>query len=213
MRAKEPLSAMLLDLGRAVAGAAAGRAGRAHAGATAGAQGRGLAGATAGARGRGLAGARAGARGRGLGDRRGRRLCAPPAAAGAVALAALVLAGLLGCRPAAERLADGRDPLAALGSPAESRLWDLAFWVEQQGTGSELWRRGFAFCRRHPGAAYPNCRTVRIASWWTGPAPAAAPARPAALPLPPSPSLPSSLPAAARASAPGAATRAPEPRP
>jgi hypothetical protein len=67
------------------------------------------------------------------------------------------------------------DPLVSLGGGARSGRWDLAFWVAQHAAGSGLWRRALAACGERDGAAYPNCATVRLASWW-GPAPPPPPA-------------------------------------
>lgn len=88
--------------------------------------------------------------------------------------------GVLACRPAAATVANGRDPFAALAAPVQSEIWDLPFWVREQATGSALWRRSFAFCRGRAESAYPNCHTVRLASWWGSPPPLPPPAPPLA---------------------------------
>jgi hypothetical protein len=106
----------------------------------------------------------------------------------ATARALPLLAGLLGllalfalaCRPAAASIANGHDPFAALASPVPSEVWDLPFWVREQATGSALWRRSFAFCRGRSESAYPNCHTVRLASWWGTPPPLPPPPPPLA---------------------------------
>jgi hypothetical protein len=97
-------------------------------------------------------------------------------------LGAVFAAWLAGCAPSAHATAGAGDPLAALAAPDSSRTFDLAFWVQEQATRSLLWRQAFAFCRLHP--ALPNCRTVRMASWWGSPP--ASPAPPATS-APPSP--------------------------
>jgi hypothetical protein len=87
-------------------------------------------------------------------------------------LGAMVISWLAGCAPSAHATAGAGDPLAALAAPDQSPILDLAFWVQEQATRSLLWRRAFAFCRFHP--TLPNCRTVRMASWWGSPPPATA---------------------------------------
>jgi hypothetical protein len=82
-------------------------------------------------------------------------------------LGTLFTAWLAGCAPSAHATAAAGDPLAALAAPDRSPIFDLAFWVQEQATRSLLWRQAFAFCRLHP--TLPNCRTVRIASWWGSP--------------------------------------------
>jgi hypothetical protein len=104
-----------------------------------------------------------------------------PRAIAALAVAALLLlalAGALDGQRAAQRLAESPQPLASLGAPLRSHTWDLAFWAAQRTGGSELWRDAVARCKRRPAAAFPNCTTVRLASWWR---PQAAPPPPALL--------------------------------
>ena len=101
------------------------------------------------------------------------------------ALLALLGGGALSSQLAARRLAESGQPLASLAAPLRSRAWDLSFWITQRAAGSDLWRRAAARCRNRAGAAYPNCTTVRLASWWAP----QAPALPFALLLAPPPSL------------------------
>jgi hypothetical protein len=103
----------------------------------------------------------------------------------AAALLALLGGGALSSQLAARRLAESGQPLASLAAPLRSRAWDLSFWITQRAAGSDLWRRAAARCRSRAGAAYPNCTTVRLASWWAP----QAPALPFALLLAPPPPL------------------------
>jgi hypothetical protein len=100
-------------------------------------------------------------------------------------LGAAVLCGLAtACGPAARALPSGGDPLASLAAPVASPAFDLLFWIDQQAGRTTLWRQAFAYCLLHP--RLPNCRTVRIATWWAAP-----PSRPdASAPAPPPVRLP-----------------------
>jgi hypothetical protein len=118
----------------------------------------------------------AGQRGRtvdpGAGRRRRTGLPAAAVAGRLGALGLLSLLGLLGqgaCTPEAERIADGKDPLASLGVAATSQVYDLAFWVREERAKSRLWRSAAEYCRRRPEEAFPNCRNVRMAAWWAAP--------------------------------------------
>jgi hypothetical protein len=107
------------------------------------------------------------------------------AAAGALALA---LAGW-SCRPSAEAVADGDDPLAALAAPVESARYDGPFWARQAHRETAAWKAAKVFCREHAGRELPNCRAVALVLWWEGPSPS--------LPaLPPPPLMPPMLPPA-----------------
>ena len=114
-----------------------------------------------------------------------------PRLARMAALLALLAAALLARQAVPHRLAERPDPLASLATGAPSRLWDLAFWGGQQAGGTALWRNALLACRGRRGAEYPNCTSVRLASWW-GPA---APPAPIALLLAPAPPATPSLPA------------------
>ena len=102
------------------------------------------------------------------------RLQRPVRLAAVLALLASLAAGLLARQAVPRRLAESSDPLASLAAGAPSRLWDLAFWTGQQAGGTALWRGALLACRGRRGGAYPNCTSVRLASWW-GPAAAAPP--------------------------------------
>jgi hypothetical protein len=83
-------------------------------------------------------------------------------------LGAALLCGLAtACAPAARAFPSSSDPLASLAAPAASPAFDLAFWVDQQTGRTTLWRQAFTYCLQHP--RLPNCRTVRIATWWGTP--------------------------------------------
>jgi hypothetical protein len=63
----------------------------------------------------------------------------------------------------------------------------LSLLREAGGTG--LWRRALRICRDRGAGAFPNCTTVRLASWW-GPGAAAPPvALLLAAPVPPAPPI------------------------
>lgn len=124
-------------------------------------------------------------------------------AAGAlVATALLAAAALAGaCTPSAAATANSRDPLAALAAPSLSQLFDLTFWVREETARTALWREAFAYCRRHP--RLPNCRTVRIATWWGSPLPTLETSTATGAPQAPSPIPATPAPAAAPAIPPG----------
>jgi hypothetical protein len=79
--------------------------------------------------------------------------------------------GLGGCAPGPREIADGRDPLASLGSPVESRRYDLGYWARVERGGGKPWREAAAFCSGRAEGRYPNCRWVRMAGWWSAPPP------------------------------------------
>jgi|HubBroStandDraft_3_1064219.scaffolds.fasta_scaffold35623_2 hypothetical protein len=97
----------------------------------------------------------------------------------------LVVAALCGCTPTPRQVADGRDPLRSLGSAAESRLYDLAYWARVERSGARLWQAAVAFCAGRPEARFPNCRNVRMAGWWSAPPPLGMAPRVPVLPLVP----------------------------
>jgi hypothetical protein len=86
-------------------------------------------------------------------------------------LAALLLAVAGGCAPDPQRIADGKDPVAALAVPAASRVYDLAFWAREERAASRRWRSAVAYCRGREEETHPNCRNVRLAAWWEAPPP------------------------------------------
>jgi hypothetical protein len=96
----------------------------------------------------------------------------------------LAIAGLA-CRPEAQRMADGRDPLASLQAPVASEVYDLAFWAREERGATALWQAARKFCGTHPEASYPGCRNVRMASWWGTPPPPPSPPASAFLPADP----------------------------
>ena len=106
---------------------------------------------------------------------------------------ALALA-LASCRPSAEAIADGDDPLAALATPAESGRYGGPFWTREAHRNSRTWRQARAFCRQARGRELPNCHAVELVERWEGAwgtgTPAALPPLP---PLPPPPPLPPAL--------------------
>ena len=95
--------------------------------------------------------------------------------------AALVLVVVAAaCRPTAEAVAEGDDPLAALGAPVESARYGGAFWARQAHRESLVWKRALALCRERADERLPTCRTVALVERWER-----APALPALPPPPP----------------------------
>ena len=86
--------------------------------------------------------------------------------AGWVALAAAL--ALASCRPSAEAIADGDDPLAALAAPAESARYDGPFWTREAHRNSRTWRQARAYCRQARGRELPNCHAVELVERWEG---------------------------------------------
>ncbi len=89
----------------------------------------------------------------------------------APALCALALAAMVGlaCDPPTPITTREKDPLASLASSVQSEIFDLAFWVQEQSARTDIWRKASAYCQLH--AELPNCRTVRITTWWGTPPP------------------------------------------
>jgi hypothetical protein len=116
-----------------------------------------------------------------------------------LALASVAALGLAvgACRPAAEEIADGEDPLAALAAPAGSARYDGPYWAREAHRRSRTWEAAKAFCARARAARLPNCHAVELVERWENVGtPAALPALPVlpALPaLPPPPPLPPAL--------------------
>jgi hypothetical protein len=110
--------------------------------------------------------------------------------------AGLALA-LPGCRPSAEAVADGGDPLAALAAAAQSVRYDGAFWTREAHRHSRTWRAAKVYCREAHARGLPNCHAVELVERWEGPwflgAPDARGALPALPALPPPPPLPPAL--------------------
>jgi hypothetical protein len=116
--------------------------------------------------------------------------------AGWVALAV----ALASCRPSAEAIADGEDPLAALATPAESARYDGPFWVREAHRDSRIWRAAKGFCAKARGRGLPNCHAVDLVERWEEPLRLGEPGTPALLqpwqalpPLPAPPPLPPAL--------------------
>lgn len=73
-------------------------------------------------------------------------------------LAALLL---ISCGSSQEELANGDDPIAALGSTVASSRYGLNYWVEQRDQETDVWARALAYCEPAERANYPNCEIVR----------------------------------------------------
>ena len=78
-------------------------------------------------------------------------------------IALVVLAGLwaMACGPSQEEIANGDNPIAALGSTVQSSRYGPAYWREQLQADSALWKEALAFCADSQRADYPNCQSVR----------------------------------------------------
>ena len=83
----------------------------------------------------------------------------------------LSLPALLACGRSPQQLADGPDPLAALGSPAASHRYTVPFWAKEAHGKSTLWESAKRFCTGRDEAAYPNCHAVRVVTFWETPPP------------------------------------------
>ncbi len=105
----------------------------------------------------------------------------------------LLLAGVAAaaaCRPTAEAVAEGDDPLAALGAPVASARYDGGFWAREAHRESLTWKRARALCRERADESLPTCRTVTLVARWEEapslpPLPPLSPPSLGALPAPP----------------------------
>lgn len=86
----------------------------------------------------------------------------------------VVALGLLaGCRTAAETdVANGDDPIAALGAHVPSTRYGRAYWARvaqsPAGTDSALWARAQVACRGAQAAERPNCADVQLTAMYQG---------------------------------------------
>jgi hypothetical protein len=95
-----------------------------------------------------------------------------------LASAVLTTTTLVGCKPSAQAVADGEDPLAALRSSAPSTRYTNGYWKEQGRAAAgganvpaqRRWAEALAYCgeaQPRPGleadGARPNCAAVRYA--------------------------------------------------
>lgn len=85
------------------------------------------------------------------------------------ALAALAPLGA--CRKAADNVADGDDPIAALKVTTPTRRYTQGFWTAQAQSSDSarrrLWAEALGYCRRpdlEVDGAKPNCREVMTAA-------------------------------------------------
>jgi hypothetical protein len=92
---------------------------------------------------------------------------------------------LASCRPSAEAVADGDDPLAALAMPVQSARYDGAFWTREAHRNSRAWQAAKALCGKN--RELPNCHAVELVERWEEPLRHGAPAALPALPPPPPP--------------------------
>ena len=88
-----------------------------------------------------------------------------------VLLPLLALPALAACSQSPQQLADGPDPIVALGSSAVSQRYTVPFWAKEAHGASVLWQRARDFCAERDQAAYPNCHAVRIVTFWETPPP------------------------------------------
>lgn len=84
-----------------------------------------------------------------------------------LALFAGALAGLFGCGPSTEEIADGGDPLAALEVNALSTRYDGRFWRLQHRQAPERYAEAVGYCAAEAEAGRlgerPNCEPVLMA--------------------------------------------------
>lgn len=78
----------------------------------------------------------------------------------------IVLAALLGslataCGPTEEQIANGDDPIAALGSTVKSSRYGATYWTEQMKGDTDVWKEAVAYCEPAERANYSNCEVVR----------------------------------------------------
>lgn len=66
----------------------------------------------------------------------------------------------LACGPTQEQLANGDDPIAALGATVESSRYGEQYWKEQKAAASEIWQQAISYCEPSEHANYPNCEIV-----------------------------------------------------
>jgi hypothetical protein len=78
---------------------------------------------------------------------------------------------LLGCRASEEDLANGDDPIAALGATVESSRYGEKYWQEQIQADSDVWREAVAYCADSERANYPNCEVVNRVAFIGKPGP------------------------------------------
>jgi hypothetical protein len=88
---------------------------------------------------------------------------------------AVAISPVIACRPGAEAVADGDDPLAALRAPAQSARYGGPFWAREAHRGSRTWRAARAFCDGRDGRdgrewrrerQLPNCQPVELVERW-----------------------------------------------
>jgi hypothetical protein len=77
-------------------------------------------------------------------------------------LVTLVLstASFLGCQASEEDIANGNDPIAALGAAVESSRYGEKYWQEQIQANSDVWQEAVSYCQDSQHANYPNCEAV-----------------------------------------------------
>lgn len=84
-----------------------------------------------------------------------------------LALFGAALAGLFGCGPSTEEIADGGDPLAALEVDALSTRYDGRFWRLQHRQAPERYAEAVGYCAAEAEAGRlgerPNCEAVLMA--------------------------------------------------
>lgn len=78
----------------------------------------------------------------------------------ALVVSAFALA-VAACGGSQEELANGDDPIAALGSTVKSSRYGPAYWKEQLEAESTVWKEALAYCADAEHANYPNCETVK----------------------------------------------------
>ena len=64
------------------------------------------------------------------------------------------------CKASQEDIANGDDPIKALGASAPSTRYSGPYWSEQRHSQSAVWNQALAFCTPERVAEYPNCQPV-----------------------------------------------------
>jgi hypothetical protein len=88
----------------------------------------------------------------------------------------VLVALLIGCRPSAEDVANGPDPLRALAQHVESSRYGPDYWKDVAGRNPALWAKATAFCRRGDSDECPTCASVKMVEFLEGNTQPAAPA-------------------------------------
>ena len=84
-------------------------------------------------------------------------------------LTATLLHGLASCSPSQEDIANGDDPIAALGATVESSRYGQKFWQQEKTAASSTWSAAIEYCTPAGRADFPNCKTVNLVKFLGAP--------------------------------------------